>query len=170
VPPAGFEPAPLPPEGSALSPELRGPVELPDPATTRVSAACTTLRNVDAPARVLVVDDDPVIRRLIRVNLELEGFEVSEADDGSSCLDVLESISPRVIVLDIAMPNVDGLSTITSLRGDPATSDVKIVVVSARAQQADVRRGMQAGADVYLTKPFDPEALIRAVRDLASSR
>ncbi len=119
---------------------------------------------------MLVVDDDPVIRGLIRVNLELEGFDVSEADDGSSCLDVLESISPRVIVLDIAMPNVDGLSTITSLRGDPATSDVKIVVVSARAQQADVRRGMQAGADVYLTKPFDPEALIRAVRDLASSR
>jgi DNA-binding response OmpR family regulator len=125
---------------------------------------------VDAPARVLVVDDDPVIRGLIRVNLELEGFDVSEAYDGSSCLDDLESISPRVIVLDIAMPNVDGLSTITQLRGDPATSDVKIVVVSARAQQADVRRGMQAGADVYLTKPFDPEALIRAVRDLASSR
>jgi CheY-like chemotaxis protein len=125
---------------------------------------------VDAPARVLVVDDDPVIRGLIRVNLELEGFDVSEADDGSSCLDVLESISPRVIVLDIAMPNVDGLSTITQLRGDPATSDVKSVVVSARAQQADVRRGMQAGADVYLTKPFDPEVLIRAVRDLAFAR
>jgi DNA-binding response OmpR family regulator len=68
------------------------------------------------------------------------------------------------------MPRLDGLSTVARLRADPATSDVKIVIVSARAQQADVRRGLDAGADVYLTKPFDPDVLIRTVRDLAQTR
>ena len=118
---------------------------------------------------MLVVDDDPVIRSLIRVNLELEGFAVSEADDGTSCLAVLAQTLPRVVVLDVAMPDLDGLATIAQLRADPATSGLKIVVVSARAQQTDIRRGLQAGADVYLTKPFDPEVLIRTVRDLSQA-
>jgi CheY-like chemotaxis protein len=116
---------------------------------------------------VLVVDDDPVIRRLIKVNLELEGFDVAEAVDGQAALDAIAVRTPDVVVLDVAMPRVDGLATTAALRADPATSDIKIVIVSARAQQADVRRGIEVGADSYLTKPFEPEALIRCVRELA---
>ena len=116
---------------------------------------------------MLVVDDDDVIRRLITVNLELEGFEVTQAADGQACLELVAAVRPHVVVLDVAMPVLDGLATAARLRADPATSAVKIVMVSARAQQADIRRGLDAGADAYLTKPFDPEALIRAVRELA---
>jgi DNA-binding response OmpR family regulator len=120
--------------------------------------------------RVLVVDDDPVIRRLIRINLELEDFDVSEAVDGQACLDMIREVDPHVVVLDVAMPSFDGLAVTGQLRGEPATAGVKIVIVSARAQQIDIRRGLETGADVYLTKPFDPDVLIRAVRDLADSR
>jgi CheY-like chemotaxis protein len=122
---------------------------------------------VSETPRVLVVDDDPVIRRLIKVNLELEGFAVAEAVDGQAALDDIAEQAPDVVVLDVAMPRLDGLATTAALRADPATSDIKIVIVSARAQQADVRRGIEAGADAYLTKPFEPEALIRCVRELA---
>jgi len=122
---------------------------------------------VTANKRVLVVDDDAVIRRLIRVNLELEGFDVVEAVDGQDCLEMVVELSPAVVVLDVAMPRLDGLAATTQLRSDPATADVKIVIVSARAQQADVRRGIEAGANVYLTKPFDPDILIKTVRSLS---
>jgi CheY-like chemotaxis protein len=118
---------------------------------------------------VLVVDDDPMIRHLITVNLELEGFEVTEAEDGRSCLEMVAAVEPHVIVLDVAMPRLDGLATANALRGDPATSGIKILMVSARAQQNDIRRGIAAGVDVYLTKPFDPDVLIRAVNDLAEA-
>jgi DNA-binding response OmpR family regulator len=140
---------------------------------------CTTVRRVSGsdqspvpaqpPARVLVVDDDPMIRHLITVNLELEGFDVAHADDGESCLAAVELLRPDVIVLDVAMPLLDGLATAARLRADPSTSGIKIVMVSARAQQTDIRRGLEAGVDVYLTKPFDPDVLIRAVRDLAEA-
>jgi CheY-like chemotaxis protein len=121
------------------------------------------------PGRVLVVDDDPVIRQLIRLNLELEGFEVAEAADGLACLALVADFAPHVVVLDVAMPELDGLAVATRLRADPATSALKILVASARAQQADVRRGIEAGADAYVTKPFDPEVLVRTVRDLAQA-
>ena len=117
---------------------------------------------------MLVVDDDDVIRRLITVNLELEGFDVTQAADGQACLELAVVVRPQVVILDVAMPVLDGILTATRLRADPATSYVKIVMVSARAQQADIRRGLDAGADAYLTKPFDPEVLIRAVRELAT--
>ncbi len=78
-------------------------------------------------------------------------------------------LRPDVIVLDVAMPLLDGLATAAKLRNDPSTSGIKIVMVSARAQQTDIRRGLEAGVDVYLTKPFDPDVLIRAVRDLAET-
>ena len=119
--------------------------------------------------RVLVVDDDAVIRRLIRVNFELEGFDVAEVADGEACLDAVRAAPPDVVILDVAMPQVDGLAVTRQLRADPATGGVKIVMVSARAQQADVRRGVEAGADAYLTKPFDPDVLIKTVRSLVET-
>jgi DNA-binding response OmpR family regulator len=115
---------------------------------------------------VLVVDDDPAIRALITINLELEGFEVSQAGDGQECLHVAEQELPIVVVLDVAMPLLDGLATTTALKQHQP--GVKVVIVSARAQQTDVRKGLEAGADAYLTKPFEPEQLIRTVRELAN--
>jgi CheY-like chemotaxis protein len=117
--------------------------------------------------RVLVVDDDDVIRQLISVNLELEGFEVSTAYDGQDCLDKVKDVDPVVVTLDIMMPRLDGWEAASRLRDDPDTAGIKVVLLSARAQEADLQRGSRLGVDAYLTKPFDPDELIATVRRLA---
>jgi CheY-like chemotaxis protein len=119
--------------------------------------------------RVLVVDDDEVIRQLIAVNLELEGFEVFTAVDGQDCLDKVSDVQPDVITLDVMMPRLDGWVTTTQLRRNPETSGIKVVLITARAQDEDRDRGEQVGADAYLTKPFDPAEMIRVIRDLAGA-
>jgi len=118
--------------------------------------------------RVLVVDDDEVIRQLIAVNLTLEGFDVATAVDGRDCLDKVTAIKPDVITLDVMMPRLDGWATAIQLREDPLTRDIKVVLITARAQEDDRRRGEQIGVDAYLTKPFDPGEMIRIVRELAA--
>ena len=122
---------------------------------------------VTSLGRVLVVDDDDVIRQLISVNLELEGFEVTTAVDGQDCLDKVKSVDPLVVTLDVMMPRLDGWEAASRLRDDPETAGVKVVLLSARAQEADLRRGDRIGVDAYLTKPFDPDELIATVRRLA---
>ncbi len=121
-----------------------------------------------APPTVLVVDDSDVIRSLIVLNLELEGFSVHEARDGQECLDVVEKVRPDLITLDAAMPRRDGFSTLEALRTNPATSSIPVVMVSARAQGSDVARGKALGADAYITKPFEPEDLVQTVRSLTT--
>ena len=119
---------------------------------------------------MLVVDDDEVIRRLIAVNLQLEGFEVETAVDGQDCLDKVAEIDPDVITLDVMMPRLDGWETAVQLRKSPDTAHIKVVLITARAQEDDKTRGARVGADAYLTKPFDPNEMIRVVRELAGSR
>ncbi len=117
--------------------------------------------------RVLVVDDSDVIRHLITVNLELEGFEVIQAYDGQDCLDRVHEVNPAVITLDAVMPRLDGWRTASRLRQDPQVRHVKIVMVTASTQAADRRRSAEAGVDVFMAKPFDPDELVRTVRELA---
>jgi CheY-like chemotaxis protein len=118
---------------------------------------------------VLVVDDDEVIRQLIAVNLALEGFEVFTAVDGQDCLERVVAVRPDVITLDVMMPRLDGWVTATQLRRNPATSSIKVILITARAQEDDRDRGRQVGVDAYLTKPFDPAEMIRVVRELAGT-
>jgi CheY-like chemotaxis protein len=122
------------------------------------------------PLRVLVVEDDAVIRDLISVNLELEGFEVFPAIDGLDALEKVVDANPDVITLDVMMPRLDGWATVEKLRANPATATMKIVLLSARAQEADLQRGERLGVDAYLTKPFDPDELIDVVRRLGDSK
>ncbi len=129
----------------------------------------TLAQVAQALGRVLVVDDDEVIRQLIAVNLTLEGFDVATAVDGQDCLDKVVAISPDVITLDIMMPRLDGWVTAMELRKNPETSHVKVVLITARAQEDDRSRGEQIGVDAYLTKPFDPGEMIRIVRELAGA-
>jgi CheY-like chemotaxis protein len=117
--------------------------------------------------RVLVVDDDEVIRQLIAVNLQLEGFDVATAVDGQDCLDRVAEVDPVVITLDVMMPRLDGWETAIQLRRSPDTAHIKVVLITARAQEDDKTHGAQVGADAYLTKPFDPNEMIRVVRELA---
>jgi DNA-binding response OmpR family regulator len=116
---------------------------------------------------VLVVDDSEVIRRLIAVNLELEGFEVHVAEDGQECLDVVDRVAPDVVTLDVMMPRLDGFATAARLRSGESTRSLPIVMVTACAQESDRARGLELGVEAYLTKPFDPADLVRAVRGAA---
>jgi DNA-binding response OmpR family regulator len=116
--------------------------------------------------RVLVVDDSSVIRDLIAVNLELEGFAVDVAEDGQAALEYVARRHPDLVTLDVVMPRLGGFETAARLRGDPATSGIPIVIVTARASAADLERGEEIGVDGYLTKPFEPAELVALVSRL----
>jgi CheY-like chemotaxis protein len=111
---------------------------------------------------VLVVDDDEVIRQLIAVNLQLEGFDVHTATDGQDCLDKVEDIGPDVITLDVMMPRLDGWVTATQLRRNPQTAKIKVVLITARAQEDDKDRGRQVGVDVP-DQAVRPGEMIRVI-------
>lgn len=115
---------------------------------------------------VLVVDDDPVILKLLEVNFEMEGFTVLVAHDGEEGIEVARSNQPDVVVSDIMMPKKSGLELVVALKGDESTRDIPIILLSAKAQNADVRTGLEAGADDYVTKPFEPLDLVDRVNRL----
>ncbi|MFE2300427.1 response regulator [Streptomyces sp. NPDC059445] len=119
--------------------------------------------------RVLVVDDNKVIRQLIRVNLELEGLEVVTAADGAECLDVVHQVRPDVVTLDVVMPRLDGLRTAARLRADPRTRNLPLAIVSA-CTQYEVESGLDVGVDAFLAKPFEPSELVSLVRQLIEGR
>jgi DNA-binding response OmpR family regulator len=124
-----------------------------------------------AAVRMLVVDDDPVILKLLRISFEMEGFEVLSAADGQEGLERARSDHPDVVLSDIMMPRLDGLQLLAELKADPTTADLPVVLLSAKAQNAEVREGLAMGADDYVTKPFDPlELLDRVNAVLAKSR
>ena len=116
--------------------------------------------------RVLLVEDDPVILRLLEVNFELEGYEVLLAHDGAEGIEMAREQRPDLVISDIMMPNVSGIELVESLKGDESTAGIPIILLSAKAQSADVRAGMEAGADDYITKPFEPLELVDRVQAL----
>ncbi len=116
--------------------------------------------------KVLAVDDDPVIQRLLQVNLEMEGYDVELASDGEEAIARVKSFGPDIVLLDIMMPKKDGWQVCEAIKGDPATKHIPVVFLSARAQDADVQRGNKIGAEAYITKPFDPIDLLDLVADL----
>ena len=119
-----------------------------------------------APATVLVVDDDPVILKLLEVNFEMEGFQVVRAADGAEGLERAREVLPDIVVLDVMMPRMTGYEVAKALREDDDTAHIPIIFVTARAQSSDVERGMELGVDDYITKPFDPLDLIDRVNTL----
>ena len=118
----------------------------------------------------MAVDDDHVIRGLLEVNLEMEGHEVVTAVDGQDALDKVRENPPDLILLDVMMPNVNGWQVAEALKGDEATRDIPIVFLSARAMEADVRKGTDIGVESYVTKPFDPIDLMELVGRLLAER
>jgi DNA-binding response OmpR family regulator len=120
------------------------------------------------PSTVLVVEDDPVILRLLEVNFELEGFRVLSAKDGAEGIEVARAERPDVILTDIMMPKVSGLELVKAVKGDPDIGGTPIILLSAKAQSADLKAGLDAGADDYVTKPFEPLDLVDRVNALVS--
>jgi CheY-like chemotaxis protein len=113
---------------------------------------------------IMVVDDDPLIRRLIATTLEdVSGFDLVEAADGLEALEQAETEAPAIVFLDIDMPRMDGITTCAELRRVPETAGSTIVMLTASHDQRAERRAGEAGADLFLTKPFSPLDLLRLV-------
>lgn len=120
-------------------------------------------------AKLLIADDEPAVRSLVRMTLEDEGYEILEASSGDEALRRARSDDAALVLLDISMPGLSGLEVCRTLKSDPATKGIVVVMLTARAREADRNAGIVAGADGYLTKPFSPLQLLETVDDLLMS-
>ena len=117
--------------------------------------------------KVLIVDDDPFIRKLIATTLEdVADFELLQASDGQEAVDMAASEQPAIVFLDVDMPRLDGISACARIRASEATADATIVMLTATSRSDNERRAEEAGADLFLTKPFSPLDLLRLVDDM----
>lgn len=116
---------------------------------------------------ILVADDDLDIARLVSFQLKFHGFDVSLAHDGAAALERAQERKPDVILLDWMMPGMDGLECLTALKADPGLRSIPVILMTARAQQADIDAGVAAGAAAYLIKPFQLDNLLRTIQEAA---
>jgi CheY-like chemotaxis protein len=114
---------------------------------------------------VLVVDDEPMARTLLRLMLVRAGFNVSEAEDGFDALDKIRKNRPDIVLLDVMMPGMDGFAVCEKLRHDQETAKIPVIMLSAKTDLGSINKGLRVGATVYLTKPISPEDLTQHVRD-----
>jgi two-component system alkaline phosphatase synthesis response regulator PhoP/two-component system response regulator VicR len=120
--------------------------------------------------KILVVDDEPHIVRLVQVNLEKAGYVVVTASNGREALETVASEQPDLMVLDVMMPEMDGLETLKRLKDNPQTHEIPVILLTAKAQDEDVFEGWKSGADLYLTKPFNPGELLLFVQRIFKSK
>jgi two-component system alkaline phosphatase synthesis response regulator PhoP len=114
--------------------------------------------------KILIVDDEPNIRELVKFSLEREGFITVEAGDGLSCLEMVHREKPDLIVLDIMIPGKDGLEVCRILKSKPATAGIAVIMLTAKVEEIDTILGLEMGADDYITKPFSPRELAARVK------
>jgi two-component system alkaline phosphatase synthesis response regulator PhoP len=113
--------------------------------------------------KILVVDDEPTIVRLMEFILARQGHEMLVAVNGEEALEKIRDHAPDLVLLDIMMPRIDGYEVARQVRADPATAKLPIIMLSAKAQEEDIRKGVDIGVDEYITKPFSPEHLVHIV-------
>jgi DNA-binding response OmpR family regulator len=119
--------------------------------------------SVPAETSVLLVDDDPDIRRILQFTLAAEGYEVNTAADGDEAVAMAADLVPDVMLLDVMMPGRDGYGVLEEVRANPETQAIRVLMLSAKATDDDVWAGWRAGADCYLTKPFDITQILEFV-------
>jgi two-component system response regulator MtrA len=117
---------------------------------------------------VLVADDDEDIVALVSAVLSRAGFDIVQASDGAQALELVRTQRVRLAVLDVSMPELDGMEVLRFVRADPQTADLPVILLSARAQETDVRVGYAEGASKYVRKPFSPRELVVIVRELVA--
>jgi two-component system phosphate regulon response regulator PhoB len=115
--------------------------------------------------RILIVEDHPTMREAMRLVLEGEGFVIDEASDGETALSMIRSDPPDLVFLDLNIPGASGADVLTVLKGDPATADVRVIIVTATGEEGR-ERVIKLGADEYFTKPFSPLALLRTAEQV----
>ena len=141
------------------------------PARLQPEATQAVLRDMTDDPRVLVADDEDDIRALVAVAVRRAGCAlVASVADGDTALDVARSHLPDLVVLDVSMPGRTGLEVCATLKSGPATTGVRVLLLSAGASPAEVARGLAAGADDYLPKPFSVADLVRQLRALATGQ
>lgn len=113
--------------------------------------------------RIVVADDEHDIADLLTMSLELQGFDVHTVYDGEAALDAVTRTLPHLVVCDLMMPRLDGLDVVRALKASERTADIPVVLLTAKASDSDVWAGWEAGADYYLTKPFDLDELLRYI-------
>lgn len=119
--------------------------------------------------KVLIVDDEPFIRLLLEQTLEEledEGVELITADNGETALDIIKSETPEIVFLDIMMPKMNGFDVCSAVKHDLGLSEVFIVLLTAKGQEFDKQKGMEVGADIYMTKPFNPDEVLAKAREI----
>lgn len=114
--------------------------------------------------KVLVVDDQPHIVRLIQVNLEKEGFQVATAGDGVEGLQQAQEVKPDLVILDVIMPRKDGFTLLRELKADEQFADTPVIMLTVKTHNADIVEGLKEGAELYLPKPFHPKELVSLVK------
>jgi len=117
-------------------------------------------------SKILVVDDEPEAVELVEFNLKGAGYEVSTAGDGAEALNKARRIQPNLVILDVMMPEIDGMEVCKLLRRDPATSTIPIIMLTAKASEVDRVLGLELGADDYVVKPFSPRELMLRVKKI----
>ncbi len=120
--------------------------------------------------KVMVVDDEPFILRSLTYVLRKEGFDVHEAHNGREALEVFEREKPQLVFLDVMMPEMNGFEVCREIKGKPENQDVGVVMLTARGQDTDRSRGLSAGANEYLTKPFSPTKVVELARKFATPK
>lgn len=118
----------------------------------------------DMSKKVLVVDDQPHIVRLIQVNLEKEGFQVATAGDGVEGLQRAQETHPDLVILDVIMPRKDGFQLLRELKADEQFADIPVIMLTVKTHNADIVEGLKEGAELYLPKPFHPKELVSLVK------
>lgn len=119
-----------------------------------------------ADAPILIVEDEPDIAELIRFHIERDGFEAQSVHSGRIALDTVERQRPRLIVLDLMLPDLDGLEVCRRLKRDAETRSIPILIVSAKGEESDIVTGIELGADDYITKPFSPRELMARLKNI----
>lgn len=116
--------------------------------------------------KILVVDDEPSIARLVKMSLAVEGYEVKTAVSGFEAMESVEQDKPELIVLDIMMPGMNGYEVCMEIKKKPTTKNIKVIFLTARGNPGDAQQGFSIGGDDYIIKPFDPEELLEKVKNI----
>ena len=127
------------------------------------------MREPSSGRLIVVADDERDIADLLTLNLVMEGYRVETVYDGQAALEAVRALQPDFVLLDVMMPKLDGLEVLRTLKGDPGTRDIPVIMLTAKAGDDDVWAGWQAGASYYVTKPFDLDQLVRYLHHLEAA-
>lgn len=114
--------------------------------------------------KIVVIEDEPDIMEIVSYNLKREGYSVVGVDRGDAALNIIRNESPNLIILDLMLPGMDGLSICQQMKSDPVVRDIPIIIISAKGEESDIVIGLELGADDYLAKPFSPRELLARVK------